>query len=275
MKELFNNPYVLKTAYSLGLALVLFLLARLAGAMTRRRGGKPAESGFVIKYAGLSVFALCLVFIWMDGLGPIVTVLSVVAAALTIVSKELILNFLGSFVILWRELFAIGDRVQVGDCAGDVIDKGLFYFTLLEVGNNDFAGHSTGRLIKVPNSLALTLPVINATRGAGYVWNEIGVTITRESDREAARDALLATVGEYYAREGVDLERVKRFFETKGVFFRKTTPRVYLGVVTGGFRLTLRYLCSSRMSRESGDFILTGFVDRCPELGVELAQTQE
>src|SRR5256885_6154499 len=36
--------------------------------------------------------------------------------------------------ILWRRPFEVGDRIQIGPHAGDVIDLGLFQFTLNEIG---------------------------------------------------------------------------------------------------------------------------------------------
>lgn len=274
MVDIVSNPYVIKGIQSLVLALTVFVLVKVAIFATTRRGGRSSEASFAIKFIAIFLCAMVMVFIWLEGIAPILTALTIVAAALTIVSKELILNFLGSFVIFWRELFTIGDRVQVGESSGDVIDKGLFYFTLLEVGSSGSTGHSTGRLIKVPNSLALTLPVCNATRGAGYVWHEIRIAITRESNWEAAKSILLSAVETYYTQKGVDLNRIKKQFEKRRVFFNKLTPRVYVDVVSGGVEVTARYLCKSRMTRESRDYVVSTFLSEVKQAGVELADQQ-
>ena len=274
MQEWLSDPYAAKAVQSVVLAVAVWVLAKIALSVSAKRSKRTSEAPFVIKYAALFLLGIALVFIWLEGIGPILTALTIVAAALTIVAKELILNFIGSFVIFWRELFAIGDRVQVGTSTGDVIDKGLFYFTLLEAGQAGLSGHSTGRLIKVPNSLVLTLPVVNATRGAGYVWNEIGLAVSADSDWEAARQLLLDAVATYYADESVNLERVKEVFEKKRIFFKALTPRVYMDVSSGGFLLTLRYLCRSRLIRESRDAIVTRFVRDMEKAGVRLAEIQ-
>ncbi|MBG0789749.1 MAG: mechanosensitive ion channel [Desulfovibrionaceae bacterium] len=274
MNELLSNPHAVKGLQSIALAAVILVLARIAISMATRKGRKATETSFAVKYAALFLFAVSLVYIWVDGFGPILTGLSIVAAALTIVAKELILNFIGSFVIFWREIFAIGDRVEIGEYSGDVIDKGILYFTLLETGQNALSGHSTGRLVKVPNGLALTMPIVNATRGAGYVWDEIGIVLTRSSDWEKGRARLLSLVDAHYEREGIDLERIKHTFEKRGIFFNRLTPRAYVDVATGGIRLTLRYLCRARLNRESRDYILTRFLDGLPGSGIELADEQ-
>ena len=273
MQELLANPYFVKALKSVIVVVIVFLLSRVAMLLTRKRGKRTSEAPFIIKYTGFFLFGVSMIIIWLEGIGPMLTALTIVAAALTIVSKEMILNFLGSFVIFWRELFAIGDRVQMNDHTGDVIDKGLFYFTLLESGSAASTGHSTGRLIKIPNSLVMTVPIINATRGSGYVWNEVKFLVTRKSDWEKGRERLLAIVEEYLESSRVDLERVKATFEQKNVYFTTLRPKVYIGVESGNILLTVRYICRSRLIRESEDYITVRFL-RCHEEGIiQLADT--
>ncbi|WP_319467708.1 mechanosensitive ion channel domain-containing protein [uncultured Pseudodesulfovibrio sp.] len=274
MNDFFHDPYVIKAIQSISLALVVFILTKITTAVVTRKGKRFSEASFAIKFTATCLFGITLIFIWLEGFGPILTAMTIVAAALTIVSKELLLNFLGSFVIFWRELFAIGDRVQVGESSGDVIDKGLMYFTLLEAGTPGSTGHSTGRLIKVPNALALTQPVSNATRGAGHVWHEIKIAITKESDWEEAKSILLSAIEDYYTQEKINLTRIKKEFERKRVFFKQLSPRAYLDITTGGIELTVRYICKSRMIRESRDHILSKFLHEMKQAKITLANEQ-
>ncbi|WP_319542034.1 mechanosensitive ion channel domain-containing protein [uncultured Pseudodesulfovibrio sp.] len=270
MERLLENPFAVKALFSLALAIVVIVLAKIAISIANKREKRISEAPTVIKYIAIAFFGVCLVFIWLEGLGPILTALTIVAAALTIVAKEMIINFLGSFVIFWRQLFAIGDRIQIGDHTGDVIDKGLLYFTLLEVGRSSNTGHSTGRLIKVPNALTLTTPIINATRGAGYIWNEITFSITRESDWQQGKDCLLTIVDAFIKWKSIDLEKIKTKFERNRIYFTKLTPKVYVSVDTHGTQLTLRYICNSRMTRESEDYITIEFLQCLKSKDIEL-----
>lgn len=63
--------------------------------------------------------------------------------------------------ILWRRPFELGDRIQIGEDAGDVIDSRIFQFTILEIGNWVAADQSTGRLIHIPNQSVFTTPLAN------------------------------------------------------------------------------------------------------------------
>ncbi|WP_285907708.1 mechanosensitive ion channel family protein [Pseudodesulfovibrio pelocollis] len=274
IRQILDNPQLVKVAHTLALALILLVLARMARSFAARQGRPVAETPHAIKYAAMLVFVIGLVIIWFEGLSPVFAALTIVAAALTIVSKEFILNFLGSFVIFWRELFAIGDRVQVGDNSGDVIAKGVLYFTLLESGGCGTTGHSTGKLVKVPNAQVLTLPVVNHTRGAGYLWNELRLTLTPASDWQRARTILLDAAEGYRESQAMDLEKIRAAFERRSVYFREMSPRVYVTVASGGIRLTLRYLCRTRLMRESEDFITTRFLAHLTPGEMELAAMQ-
>ncbi|MCJ2163927.1 MULTISPECIES: mechanosensitive ion channel domain-containing protein [unclassified Pseudodesulfovibrio] len=274
MEDIFNNPFGIKVLSSLILAIVITVFAKIAISISQKNKERISESQYVIKYTAVFFFGIAMVVIWLDGIGPMLTALTIVAAALTIVAKEIILNFLGSFVIFWRELFAIGDRVQVGDHAGDVIDKGLLYFTLLELGQDQSTGHSTGRMIKIPNSLVHTLPIINATRGAGFIWNEMTFSVTRKSDWEKGKILLLEVANEYSRANSIDLEKVKRTFEKNKIYFNTLTPKVYISVGMFGVKLTLRYICRARLIRESEEFITTRFLHKLEPGLIELTEEQ-
>ena len=74
-------------------------------------------------------------------------------------------NFAGWIYLLWQAPFKIGDRIQIQDHQGDVIDIGVFKFTLLEIGNWVDANQSTGRMIRIPNADVFNQPIANYSKG--------------------------------------------------------------------------------------------------------------
>ena len=99
-------------------------------------------------------------------------------------------NLAGWVFIAIRKPFAVGDRIEIGDHTGDVIDMRLFQFTLVETGNWVDADQSTGRIIHIPNGWVFRQSTANYTAGFNFIWNEIPVTVTFESNWEKARDIL-------------------------------------------------------------------------------------
>jgi small-conductance mechanosensitive channel len=199
---------------------------------------------------GFLVTALVLFLIWFTAMRSLGTFLGLLTAGLAIALKDLVADLAGWAFIVWRRPFDVGDRIQIGDFAGDVVDRRIFQFTIMEIGNWVDADQSTGRLIHIPNAKLFTEPLANYIAGFPYLWNELKVTVTFESDwREAKR--LLEEVAEDLT---VDITReahkpVNRGEQRFLIHYRKLTPVVYVSVVDSGVLLTLRYLCRPRERR--------------------------
>jgi len=73
--------------------------------------------------------------IWFEGIQSLATFLGLLSAGLAIALKDVISNFAGWLFIMWRKPFVVGNRIQIGNHSGDVIDIRPFQFTILEIGN--------------------------------------------------------------------------------------------------------------------------------------------
>jgi small-conductance mechanosensitive channel len=95
-------------------------------------------------------------------------------------------SFLGWIYILARAPYRVGDRIQIGEAKGDVIDVSYLDTTLWEVGGDILStDHPTGRIIKFPNSKVLSSTVYNYSWPLfPYIWNEIKFSVAYESDLE-------------------------------------------------------------------------------------------
>jgi hypothetical protein len=131
-----------------------------------------------------------------------------------------------------------------------VIDIRMFRTTLLEIGNWVDADQSTGRIVHVPNGKVLTTDVFNATEGFGYLWHEIPVVITFESDwrraEELVLESLLAVGGGTSEEAAIRIRRAARAYKIR---YTHLTPTVYLTVRQSGVLLTGRLLVDTRRRR--------------------------
>ena len=93
-------------------------------------------------------------------------------------------NLYAWFYILIQTPYRIGDRIKIGECAGDVIEVGYFDTTLWEFGGEYLSSdHPSGRTIRFPNSLVLNTAVYNYSWPLfPYIWNEIKFYVAYESD---------------------------------------------------------------------------------------------
>ena len=217
----------------------------------------------ITSYISFSLISIIIANIWLEGIESIATYLGLVSAGIAIALKEPLTNLTGWLYIIWRSPFDVGDRIQLGHETGDVIDTNLFNYTLMEIGNWVDADDHTGRLIHVPNGLIFTATLANYGKGFKYIWNEMPVLVTFESDWRKAKNILLKIVHENSIIQTKSAE--KKFKEAKKVFMLKKPdlePTVITKVEDSGVELTLRYLCRPDMRRETEHKIWEDILDK-------------
>ena len=206
----------------------------------------------VTSYISFTLIFIIIAQIWFKGIESIATYLGLVSAGIAIALKEPLTNLTGWLYIIWRGPFDVGDRIQLGIQCGDVIDTNAFNFTLMEIGSWVDADDYTGRIIHVPNGLIFSETLANYDRGFKYIWNEIPVLITFESNWKKAKELLTEIVVSNSKIQAKSAE--KKFAEaTKKFMVRKPTleSSVITKVEASGVELTLRYLCRPILRRET------------------------
>lgn len=199
---------------------------------------------------GIGIFILGR--LWFKGFQSIATYLGLLSAGIAIALKDVLTNFAGWIFILSRQPFKVGDRIQVGEHAGDVIDIRIFQFTLLEIGNWVASDQSTGRMINIPNGRVITDVLANYSKGFRYIWNELPVIITFESDWKKAKNILLKIANRHAEKFSKSVEKkIKEASQKYLIFYSKLTPIIYTNVQNNGVLLTIRYLCQPKQRRES------------------------
>jgi small-conductance mechanosensitive channel len=254
------TPSVTEGALETAAAIIAYVLFRRFARRIILRTTDDLSLRFQLNKAiayGLGAVAFLIILkIWVHGLTGLATYLGLLSAGLAIALQDPLANFAGWIYIIFRRPFSIGDRIQVAQHMGDVVDIRPFRFVLLEIGNWVHAEQSTGRVLHVPNALVFKNPVANYDEAFGYIWNELEVVITFESDWKKAKDSLLRTVTEHTESLSPDVaERIRVAADSLHIKFGKVTPVVWTSVVDGGVRLTVRYLCKPRERRSSASTI--------------------
>jgi small-conductance mechanosensitive channel len=203
-------------------------------------------------YITVCVAILVVGRVWFEVFGSLTTFLGLLSAGLAIALKDLVINFAGWAFIMWRRPFQVGDRIQLGSHAGDVIDLRIFQFTLMEICNWIDAEQSTGRILHIPNGQVFSDVLANYSKGFQYIWSEVPVLVTFESNWKKAKEILLhigAKHAEHLSKAAE--QQVKQASMKFMIFYSKLTPTVYTSVKDCGVLLTIRYLCEPRRRRDS------------------------
>jgi small-conductance mechanosensitive channel len=200
--------------------------------------------------------------LWIQGIAGVATYFGLLSAGVAIALQDPLTNLAGWLFILIRRPFRVGDRIQVGTNAGDVVDIRPFRFVMLEIGNWVDADQGTGRLLHVPNALVFKHTVANYDEAFGYIWNELDVTVTFESDWRAAKKALEEILDAQTEKFDDDIrKRIDEAAHVLHIRFPKLTPVVWTSLHDSGVRLTMRYLCKPRMRRSSSTKIWEQVLD--------------
>ncbi len=244
-----------KLLYSL-LILVAFWIIRFAVLKIVWRLTEDPKSRYTWRRTiSFTVGFLTLVLIgmvWIRAMSQFGAFLGLVTAGVAIALKDMLTNVAGWIFILTRKPFSLGDRIQIGEQAGDVIDIRLFQFTILEIGNWVHADQSTGRIIHMPNGIVFTKAQSNYSAGFNYIWNEISVLVTFESDWQLAKSLLHKIINEH--SETLSLDAEKKIIEASKqymIFYQYLTPIVYTSVEPSGILLTMRFICDPRKRRSN------------------------
>lgn len=141
--------------------------------------------------------------IWASKIAGIVLSLAAVFGGVLIVSKELIMCFLGYGFLTVSRSYRTGDFIEIGAIKGRVIDIDMFSTTVSETG---IAHQITGTTMTVPNSVLLSQPVRNVSATGKYVLNLLEVALPFDVDFELAERCALAAADKATQQWLTDIE---------------------------------------------------------------------
>ena len=223
--------------------------------------------------AGLAL--LILGWIWTRQLANVGSFLGLLSAGIAIALSDVLKNMAGWVLILVRRPFKVGDRIEVGPNAGDVVDIGVFRFSLMEIRNWVDADQTTGRILHIPNGILFVEPLANYNEGFPYIWLEVPVTVTFESNWEKVKEM----VGEAIGRHAVDPEAVISAAKRDQYFslYRNLEPAVYVKAIDFGVTVTGRLLVPPRGRRLTTSRIwqqLLHEIDEAPDVALAYPTTR-
>ena len=251
--NIIENEFLQRLLWVIIAAVGVILLVRLAYQVAQRTVSEPQKlyrTRKSIRRTGALVSVVLVIVELSPGMRALVTVLTVVGAGLAIALRQELLSIIGWAHVMLASPYRHGDRIEINGLSGDVIDVRVLRTSLMEIKGWVDADQSTGRIVHFPNNWLVSHAVKNYSRGFNFIWNELPLTVTFQSDWEKARDIMngfasesAAIVERQAARQIHDLSR--EFL----IHYSILTPFGYVKIVENGVQLTLRYLCEVRNRR--------------------------
>lgn len=208
---------------------VRFIRRNVSATELRRKWLVNSRNGLLL------LLLLGLVLIWGNELRTLALSIVAIAIAFVVATKELILCLTGSLIKSSSGAFNLGDRIQIKDFRGDVIDHNLLTTTILEVGPGKSMHQRTGRMITLPNALLVSEPVTRESFTEKFGFHVFSVPFKREDDWPAARNAFLEAArrhaSSYLQQASEHMDRVSSRW---GLGLPPVEPRVAIHVPDAG-----------------------------------------
>lgn len=180
--------------------------------------------------------------------------IGLISAGLAFALQEVILSLAGWVAIFASGLYKPGDRVEINNVKGDVIDIGLTRTTLMEIGEWVHSDNYSGRIVQISNAFVFKGPIRNYSTDFPFVWDEINLPVRYGSDLKRAQeliwDIAQQSLSEYaeYARTQWKVMVQKYLIENANV-----APTLSLKLTDNWVEFNLRFVVDYKKRRVTKD----------------------
>lgn len=250
---------------SLFIIFLAYVINSLAGNLILRRVSTARDRYTLRKTVSILVTVLAfasLFAIWVERTSTLLIAYGILSAGVAIALQDVLRNLAGGILIILSRPFKAGDRIQVGDSTGDVLDIGSFSTAIMEIREWIDADQYTGRILHIPNSFALNQTIKNYTRDYSFIWDEVRILLIYGSNWKKAEEIALQTAGpvveefERLAQTELLLMGEKYFTTTYDV---KT--QLYTKLQENWIEMRLRYVVAPRKRRAVSHLLTSNILE--------------
>lgn len=248
----FDNKYTILIFYTIltliiGKSLIYILKKQLIRINNNRLQYKTLN---FIKLIISIIQILIIYLIWESNIKNAMTLISFISAAITLSLKDYILNLFAGFYIKLYKPFKLEDRIEIKGQKGDVINLGSLFFELLEISDN-YGHQSTGVVSIIPNSIIFTETVKNMNKGFKYIWDEIKVQISLDSDVILAKKTLYKIINNIDVIKNIPIKMKNELKNNTSyrMYYNKYEPMIYTEVKDKHIELNIRFLINPKKAR--------------------------
>ena len=275
----YPNDYLFKGFYTFLALFIIYFAAKVVieELGTKRIKDSKTKYSFkkTISIIYIGIFLVILITIWIENPEALFLAFGLIGAGIAIALQDIFKNFAGGIIIFVNETFRVGDRIEIDGKIGDVIDISILYTTLLELEGWVSGDQATGRLIIIPNGLALSGSVFNYTKDHNFIWDEIILPITYGSNWQSAITKFIKIVQNETKQIALDAQNSINKLEEKYYLTKRITePSVYIKLTDNWIEFYIRYTTEVRQRRVLKDNLyklLIEEIEKSPEINLASA----
>jgi small-conductance mechanosensitive channel len=247
------NPTLIKVLYSVIILLIAYTANIFVESLIKRKIHETKERYTVRKAIStiLSVLTFAAILaVWFYETTTLVVAYGILSAGVAIALQDVLKNIVGGIIIILTAPFKAGDRIQVENDTGDVLDIKLFYTTMMEIREWIDGDQYSGRLIQMPNSFILNKTVKNYTKDFSFIWDEIHLMLTYDSNWKKAQEIALKIAHEITNPFNLSAKNELSNMEEKYLIHPSDIEeKIYTKITDNWIDMRLRFVVDPRQRR--------------------------
>ncbi len=182
-------------------------------------------------------------FAFASELSSIVTFAGLITAGLAVAMQSVLVSIVGYFFLIGKYGIRVGDRVQIGDVQGEIIDIGLVRMYLMEYARGSVV--PTGRVVAFANSVVFQVSsgLFKQIPGINLTWHDITLSMPPGVDYALAKKKLYTAAVDSLADYREEIQRQTRELQrtTSSNTAGDALPTVQLSYSAKGVDAHVRY----------------------------------
>lgn len=220
------------------------------------------------------VVALAIVGIaFATEVGSFATFAGLLTAGVAVAMQSVLVSIVGYFFLVGKYGLRVGDRVQIGNVTGEVIDLGLVRLHLMELGP---LYRPTGRIVAFANSVVFQASggIFKQIPGVNLAWREMTLAVPEGCDYTAAKERLRAAADQVLEDYREELVRQTRELQKTASSnpAEEAQAHVRLRFSSGSVEATVRYPVPFQRAAEAEERMSRALLDAIREIATDLAR---
>ncbi|MBM0202426.1 mechanosensitive ion channel family protein [Micromonospora sp. STR1s_5] len=268
---------------SVVLVVLAVVIAPVAGRLATLRVSDTTNRYYLRKavhYLTVVALLLALALLWRPFAGRIGLVVGLLGVGLALALQEVIGAFAGWIAILTGRQFRVGDRIQMCEVRGDVLDITPLRTRILESGSSTdpeswIRGRQyTGRVVSLSNRFVFCTPVYNSSTVLDHLWDELTFPIPYQADWHLA-ERILCEEAQNISSTAEARHAIAQMRHRYPVAEAEVDARVFVRATPNWVELSARFVVPVRAARQVKDQVTRRVLDRFAENGIRVASATQ
>lgn len=247
------NQLLVKILYSVIIVLIVYIVNDFIYALIKKQV-RDVKEKYALRKALSTILSIlgfgAILAVWFKETETIVVAYGILSAGVAIALQDLLKNIAGGIIIFITGHFKAGDRIQVANDVGDVLDIRILYTAMMEIQEWVDGDQYSGRILMIPNSFVLNQTVKNYTKDFSFIWDEIHLMITYDSNLKKAQDIAMSITHEITEPFKISakndlIDMGEKYLISRG----DVDEKIYTKITDNWIDLRLRYVVDPRQRR--------------------------